>query len=336
MGGIETSVTLPQGQAAQPFILEGLTCEHYRIPTRFSAENWFEYDIVGELCWTGQLSEKTLQILIAGAGYGAVYWDFPYQPDTYSYKRAALREGYATFNYYRTGTGASDHPFGMLVNVENQVQVLAQIIQFLQTEKSIGSIVTVGHSLGSVISLAHASEYSGQLSGIILTGFLHNSNPAFNQAMRSGTDLAPFTSDFSGHIVDPVYMVSKSNTRKDIFYNLGNTDPLVPVVDELNRQTLTVAEIISMLKYFSMSAAAIQVPVLIVTGEEDFVVCGGELECGDHQRVEEHEQQFFSASACVKTRMIANAGHNINLHKNAQATYQILFEWLKAPPCMVD
>ncbi len=328
MGGIATEVQLPGGASPEPFELAELQCEHYRIPTRLSQDGWFEYEVMGEFCWTGDIAEKTLQLLIPGAGYGTVYWDFPYQPDTYSYKRAALRQGYATFNYYRTGTGASDHPFGMLVNVEHQVYVLSQLIDFFQAEHAIRSFVTVGHSLGSVIALVHAGEHSSQLDGVILTGFLHNSNPAFNQAMRKGTDLAAFTEDFGGHLFDPVYMVSKANTRKDIFYNLENTDPMVPVVDELNRQTLTVAEIISMLKYFKLSAEDVDVPVLVVTGEDDFVVCGGDLDCSNHQLVVEHESLFFSAAACVKTVMVEKAGHNINLHHNAQQTYQTMFDWL--------
>ncbi|ARN73396.1 alpha/beta fold hydrolase [Oceanicoccus sagamiensis] len=316
--GIETPVILPAGEGLSAFDLQGLTCEDYRIPTRLTPGSWFEFDIVGELCWTGQLADKTLQVLIAGAGYGPVYWDFPYQPDTYSYKRAALRAGYATFNYYRTGIGASDHPFGILVNVENQVYVLSQLIDFLQAEKSVNSVVTVGHSLGSVIAMVHAGDYSRQLEGVVLTGFLHNSNPGFNLAMRDGTELAMFASDFAGDIVDPVYMLSKPNTRKDIFYTLANTDPQVPVVDELNRQTLTVAEIISMLKYFKMPASNIEVPVLIVTGEDDFVVCGGELSCKDSQKVADYEQSLFPKSACVDTLILAGVGHNLNLHKNAR------------------
>ena len=37
----------------------------------------------------GELDGQVLQVLVSGSGYGSVYWDFPYQPDTYSYTRPA-------------------------------------------------------------------------------------------------------------------------------------------------------------------------------------------------------------------------------------------------------
>ena len=327
-GGITTTIALPPGEKVTDFELAGLHCETYRIPTRLSERSWFDFDVIGELCWTGELTGKTVQMLIAGAGYGTVYWDFPYKPDTYSYKRAALRDGYATFNYYRTGIGESDHPFGLSVTVESHAHVLSQLIDYLNAQAELGPVVTVGHSLGSVIAIAHALQFPNQVNGIILTGFIHNSNPAFNLAMRSGSELAPFTADFAGDIVDPLYMISKQGSRKEVFYNLDNTDPLVPVTDELNRQTLTVGEIISMIKYFDDLSKAIQVPVLIVTGENDFVVCGGALECDDHQAVIEFERQFFSPQACIETIILDHTGHDVNLHKNAPQSYRLMLDWV--------
>ena len=186
----------------------------------------------------------------------------------------------------------------------------------------------MGHSLGSVIAIAHAVHYQANSAGVILTGFVHNSNPDFSLAMRDGVDLAPLTQDFFGEIVDPTYMVSKEGTRKSTFYTMTNTDPIVPLVDELNRQTLTIGEIISMIEYFGPQSKNIVVPVLIVTGEDDFVVCGGDLDCTDHEAVVEYEQAFFSDQACVEIVILDDTNHNINLHKNAPESFRLMNDWV--------
>jgi pimeloyl-ACP methyl ester carboxylesterase len=327
-GGIATEIKLPAAMQHQQWTMENLFCEEYRIPARLTPDSWFEFDVVGELCWSGELQEQVLQVLVSGAGYGPVYWDFPYQPETYSYKLSALKSGHATFNYSRAGIGESDHPFGFLVNVDSHAYMLKQIIDFLKERHAIGPLITVGHSLGSVVAIAHAINYPENLSGVILTGFVHNSNPAFSLAMRDGVDLAPFSNSFFGDIVDPTYMVSKDDTREATFYTMTNTDPMVPLVDELNRQTLTVGEIISMIEYFGPQSKKITVPVLIVTGEDDFVVCGGALDCTDHEAIVKYEQAFFSEQACIETIILDDTNHNINLHKNAPQSYRLMNDWV--------
>ncbi len=102
------------------------------------------YSLVGELCAIGGFDNKTLQVLVSGAGYGSVYWDFPYQPETYSYMRAALAAGDAVFNFDRLGIGKSDHPFGMNLDVDTQAYVLAQTISALTAEQTYDAVVTLG------------------------------------------------------------------------------------------------------------------------------------------------------------------------------------------------
>jgi hypothetical protein len=84
-GGIATESKLPAVMQHQQWSMENLSCEEYRIPARLTPDSWFEFDVVGELCWSGELQEQLLQVLVSGAGYGPVYWDFPYQPEIYSF-----------------------------------------------------------------------------------------------------------------------------------------------------------------------------------------------------------------------------------------------------------
>ncbi|MSR09191.1 MAG: alpha/beta fold hydrolase [Gammaproteobacteria bacterium] len=327
-GGLKTPLPAPPGtRLATAAEMAGAGCRRQVIPVQLAPGSWLNFDVVGELCSTGELDGKVLQVLVSGSGYGSIYWDFPYQPDTYSYTRAALRAGYATFNFYRLGMGESDHPPGLLLNVDNQAYVLGQIIATLRSTHDYSAVLTVGHSFGSVIAIAHGLTHPDQVAGIVLTGFAHNTNPGFVTAMRTGVDLAAFKGPFAGRLVDPTYLISKPATRGDTFYTRANADPRVIETDELNRQTTAVAEAISASKYFGPQSRGLQVPVLLLLGEDDFVVCGGELNCREHAEAIAHEQAFFSPAACLEVVVLDDTGHDSALHLNAPQNFALMLNW---------
>lgn len=300
-GGMGRPLQGPAGAALQTAAaLPGVTCTELVIPVRLSPESLFEFDVVGDLCAAGPLAGRVLQVMVSGSGYGAVYWDFPYEPDTYSYVRAALRDGYATFHYDRLGIGRSDHPPGVLLNVDRQADVLQQVITALNEQHAFRAVATVGHSFGSVTAISHALRYPDSVAGVVLTGFAHNTNPGFTMAMRTGVDVAAFKGPFVGRLVDPTYVISKPDTRGDTFYTLENADPRVVETDELNREATALGEVISSAKYFGPQSKDLQVPVLVLLGEDDFVVCGGDLDCTDHESVVAHEAQFSAPQPAWK------------------------------------
>ncbi|MAF83070.1 MAG: alpha/beta fold hydrolase [Gammaproteobacteria bacterium] len=324
-GPLKTQGDIVLATAAE---VPGVTCREQTIPVQLSADAWFTYDAVGTLCWTGVPEGKTLAVMVSGAGYGSVYWDFPYQPNTYSFTRAALRRGLATFNFDRLGMGRSDRPFGLWLGVDNQAQVLEQIIATLKGEHRFTSVVTLGHSFGSTITLAHALAWPQSVDGIVLTGFVHNSNPGFNLAMRDGVDLAVLEGPFAGAIVDPTYLLSKADSRGDLFYTTSNVDPVVVQIDELNRQTTTIGEVVTMAKYFKDQSKALTVPAFTLIGEDDFVVCGGAVECTDHETIVAWESAFFPPAACHEIVVLDDTNHNANLHLNAPGNFQLMLDWI--------
>ena len=327
-GGLTTPLLAAPGtRLATAAEMPGVSCQRQVIPVRLSPDGWLSFDVVGELCSTGALDGQVLQVLVSGSGYGSVYWDFPYQPDTYSYSRAALRAGYATFNFYRLGMGESDHPLGLVLGVDNQAHVLGQIITALRATHDYSAVLTVGHSFGSVIAIAHGLSHPDQVAGIVLTGFAHNTNPGFVMAMRTGVDLAAVRGPFVGRIFDPTYIVSKPATRGSTFYTRANTDPRVIETDELNRQTTAVAEAISASKYFGPQSKDLQVPIFLLLGEDDFVVCGGELNCHEHALAIAHEQTFFSKAACLEVIVLDDTGHDSALHLNAAQNFALMLNW---------
>jgi pimeloyl-ACP methyl ester carboxylesterase len=309
--------------------MPGVSCEEKIIPAKLTDESWFTHDVVGTLCWTGELDGQTLAVMVSGAGYGSLYWDFPYQPDTYSFTRAALRRGLVTFNFDRLGMGKSDRPFGLQLGVDNQARVLAKIIETLKGEHQFGAVVTLGHSFGSTISVAHALTYPDNVDGLVLTGFVHNSNPGFQLAMRDGVDLAAFKGPFAGSIADPTYIISKPGSRDEIFYTMSNTDPVVVEIDELNPQTTTIGEVITMPKYFKEQSKALTIPAFTLIGEDDFVVCGGAVECTDHAAIIAWEKEFFPPAACHEIVVLEDTNHNANLHLNAQGNFRLMLDWVE-------
>ena len=328
-GGMPSALQVPDGASVQTAaILPGVSCIEVVIPVQLSADAWFSFDVVGDLCRPQAPAGKVLQVLVSGSGYGSAYWDFPYEANTYSYVRAALRSGYSTFSFDRLGIGRSDHPLGALLTVDRQAAVLEQVIAFLKQEHSPTAVVTVGHSFGSVTSIAHALAHPDSVAGIVLTGFAHNTNPGFTMAMRDGVDLAAFSGPFVGRLVDPTYVISKPDSRADTFYTLGNTDPAVVQTDELNRQPTSVGEVVSMSTYFGPQSRDLAVPVLLLVGENDFVVCGGALDCTDHGAVLAHEAEFFGPAACLETIVVDDTDHNANLHRNAPDNFAIMLDWV--------
>jgi pimeloyl-ACP methyl ester carboxylesterase len=326
-GGIDRGfATVPSYSWAAD--MEGVQCETKTIPVKLSADGFREFDLVGQLCSIGDPQNKTLQVLVSGSGYGFVYWDFPFQSDTYSYARAALRAGDAVFNFDRLGMGLSDHPFGVSLDVDTQAYVLHQTLDAITASDAFNAVVMLGHSFGSTISLAHALAYPEQSDGIVLTGFLHNFNPAFGQAMGQSISIAAFSGPLVGKLVDPTYVISKADSRGDAFYTLDNTDAGVLATDNATRETTAVGELISMSRYFADQSKALTVPVMVLVGENDFVVCGGKLDCTDHAAVVANELAYYPQAVCPEINVVVDTSHNVNLHRNAPESFSIMQDWV--------
>jgi hypothetical protein len=63
-------------------------------------------------------------------------------------------------------------------------------------------------------------------------------------------------------------------------------------------------------------------------GEDDFVVCGGQLDCREHAAAIAHEQAFFSAAACLEMVVLDDTGHDSALHRNAAQNFALMLAWV--------
>jgi pimeloyl-ACP methyl ester carboxylesterase len=71
----------------------------------------------------------------------------------------------------------------------------------------------------------------------------------------------------------------------------------------------------------------LQVPVFLLLGEDDFVVCGGKLDCRDHAGAIAYEQDYFPKAACLEMVVLDDTGHNSALQRNAPQNFALILDW---------
>src|SRR5215470_14436202 len=97
---------------------QALRCEEVLFPVALAPGQPTEFTVVGQLCARGPIHGKTIQVLVHGATYDHNIWDWPFQPERYSYVQAVTAAGYATLNMDRLGHGRSSRvPDGALLDL---------------------------------------------------------------------------------------------------------------------------------------------------------------------------------------------------------------------------
>jgi len=146
-------VSTPPAQA-----VAGTTCKDLpAIPVALSPGAPADQTVAATLC--APPKAKTVQVLLPGSTYNRSYWDFPKNPSTYSYVRAANRAGFATLNVDRLGYGRSSHPVSTSVNVDTGAYAISQLVQRLRDGRlgTFHKVIAVGHSMGSFIAFKMAA-----------------------------------------------------------------------------------------------------------------------------------------------------------------------------------
>src|SRR5437763_1293170 len=169
-----TTGAAPTHSAASP------ACRNVSVPVSLAEGLPNTYRIRGRLCLPAGPVPATVQVLLHGATYSGVYWDFPYQPERYSYVRAMVAAGYATLDIDRLGFGASSHPPSVLVPMQVGAYAVHQVIHAAR-QGTIGTrfarIILVGHSMGTVLGWLEAAKYR-DIDGFIATGNTHAVSPS--------------------------------------------------------------------------------------------------------------------------------------------------------------
>lgn len=287
--------------------------------------------IYGQLCVPASAAGRTVQLLIHGLTYSHLYWDWDYQPQIYSYVKAMNAAGYATFAIDRIGIGQSDHPPAVAITLETNAYVAHQLVTGLR-DGTIGGtgfarVVAVGHSYGSLTAVIESATFN-DVDGVVLTGMSHVFSlvgPLILLPTLIAVQADPVLSQLN---LPLLYLTTLAGTRQNSFYFAPNADPAVVARDEQTKTTVTLTEVATVLNYLLVTFH-LRTHVLVVNGDFDQLFCGLlPLSCSSPLSAFNHEQAFYPNAQSYEQALVPNAGHSINLHRNAQTGYAIIREWV--------
>lgn len=307
--------------------LSSKKCVSHSFPVSLDKGKPATYQVTGNLCSQGDPSGKTIHVLVPGFTLTSTYWDFPYQPETYSYVDAINKSGYATLSLDRLGTGKSSKPPANEITVDRHAYIVSQVIDQLRAGKVQGyqfpKVILVGHSLGSIVSTVEAVKH-GNIDGLILTGVLHTFNTEV-LSLITGTVPAKDDPVFKDEDLPEGYLSLLKKTRQ-FFYHPDNTDPEIYEVDDITKGTGVANEdnMVSLLTAI-LSSPAIKVPVYLVMGSKDEMFCNLVLSCASKEAILLRERLLYTSD--LDAFVLPNAGHNLNYQKNAPAYYKAVVDW---------
>lgn len=313
------------------------TCAAYTLPVAITDPGPADQTMWGQLCYRGSREPATVQLLVHGATYNHLYWDFPYGDGYYSYVDAATAAGYATFDVDRIGDGNSSHPPSTDVTLTAGAVALHDAVTALRTGTVGGHpfhhVIMVGHSLGSVEAWIEAARYH-DVHAVIITGALHQLNP--NLAALAQADVYSAVDDpkFADSGLDPGYLTTRPGTREALFYDPATANPAVVALDEAGKDTDTVGELDGLFSLESepvseQPSSQVNVPVLVVVGADDNIFCTGvtAYNCASAASVQSYESQYYPAAAHLRVVVIRDTGHDLALSTTAPLTDAVMIGW---------
>ncbi len=296
----------------------------------------------GQLCMpAGGVSRTraatTVQLLIPGAAYNRVYWDFPYQPERYSYQRDMARHGYATFAVDRLGSGQSTKPPSAILLDGVEAASIHQVVGHLRAGGVGGvrfeRVILVAHSLGSGVAALEAATYH-DVDGVILTSLTHLvSALVLAKVFTMSATPAALDPQLRKNGSDPGYLTTKPGHREWLFYVTRNADPQVIATDEATKDQISSLGLGTVIvrDFLGPTSRGIDVPVLLAVGEKDVVLCGFlARDCSSAEALRKQEALYFGPAAELSTYVLPEAGHTIGLHKNAGEYREATRAWLRA------
>ncbi|UFS93059.1 alpha/beta hydrolase [Nocardia huaxiensis] len=276
----------------------------------------------------------TVLVMMAGSNYNHTYWDFPYAPETYNFRRAMNAAGFATLVADRLGNGASTRPPSLSLTATATADALHGLVQALRAgfggAQPFSKVVTAGHSLTSGTSVIEATTHH-DVDGVLLTGYSHT---------LSIPDVLGVISTYHPAVEDPLfrdrgydsgYLVTRPGARESDFHGPGNVDPQVLAVDEATKETFSLTEypdgLTSTLPGMSESITA---PVMIVNGGQDRLSCGPAFSiCADTAALQAAEAPYFAPAARLRTYVLPGSGHSLNLALNTKDYQAAVIDWLR-------
>jgi pimeloyl-ACP methyl ester carboxylesterase len=286
------------------------------------------YTVAASLCAKDPANKRVLLITAHGATYNRLYWNWPQNPQVYSFVEQQP-ESVTVLNLDLLGSGRSSHPASAYLTLPAQASAIHQIVRTMRA-RGFEKIVLIGHSSGSGVVTQEAATYH-DVDGLIVTGFLHRFGTSpLPGALAVPMALYPAMLDprFASKGLDPGYLTTRPGERGNSgFYNTAAADPAVIAYDDAHKDVVSAAHAMGFVAVVSNPtiSRAVDVPVLSIVGSLD----GGFCDAPNCPQANE-EAAAWSPAAQLEVRVIPTAGHDIHLHgaPYADAEFRYIREWL--------
>ncbi|KAJ5307542.1 alpha/beta-hydrolase [Penicillium atrosanguineum] len=280
------------------------------------------YMIGATLCGTGE----TMLVLTHGILESKLYWD-PSLPGAgkYSFIDAAVKAGYSVLSYDRIGVGSSSKVNG-LTDAQFQVEtaVLNKIVEYARKIPHISKVALIGHSYGSYISSASASQVD--VDALVLTGFTGTFTYFGPFLAGSNLRVANTLDAARWGDLDSAY-ISTADLYSETYIYFASPyfdHSIAKWAFEVSTQPFAVGELPSLLNT-TLDYTSITAPVYILQGQYDVSACGGNC-----VGLLDATAAMFPGSKAVEWVDDLPAGHSLNLHKVAPKAFKMIFDFLSA------
>jgi pimeloyl-ACP methyl ester carboxylesterase len=318
---------------ASPAAADSPTCTAYRLPVALSAGGPADQTVAATLCVPAGGAPQ-VDLLVAGTTYNSSYWDWPQPAATYSFVRRELAAGRATLAYDRIGSGASSRPLlSALVTEGADAHVTHQLVQWLRA-RPFGQVNLIGHSLGAIVAMTEAGLYA-DVNRVVVTSMLHLPGLGAGAIGLFGSFYpAALDPKFALSVTDLQYLTTEPGTRGTSFYHALTADPNVIAYDEAHKDVTSDTEVVEALTRLEVPAPLndtykIHVPVLVVMGQHDNLLCGLAVSCLQDSTVQANEAPYYASASSFTARTVPDTAHDLALHPSAGVSFGIIDQWLR-------
>lgn len=199
---------------------------------------------------------KASVIFVHGLGEHSLKYD--------AFAERFYRERIAAFSYDQRGHGRSEGKRGHINRFEELVEDLRRFVDIVKVQTLKQDVYLIGQSLGGVVSIIYAIEYSSQIKGVVL------SSPVFrlkNPPSEVETAIVKTLNFFV-----PTLTLFNRIPFEDISHDEGAI--LETKKDRLSHRLISIRlylEMVKSMKYVYDNITKIKVPVLLLHGTGDKV-----------------------------------------------------------------
>ncbi|MER5294959.1 alpha/beta fold hydrolase [Streptomyces pharetrae] len=319
-----TATTAPPAHPGKP---AGTNCTPFTSRVAPAEDTPADQHIAGTLCTPRGTRATTVQLLVHGGTYDRDYWSVRARTGSPTYVESATRAGHATLAFDRLGTGTSSAPHSSRFTETTHEWVTLQLIRALR-DRGYRKVVLVGHSFGATVARMVAVKHPDAVDGLILTGEgappnLTAFEEMFHLYMPAGQH--PL---LAWRRLDDGYLALRTGAKTDWFYDRRTTEPHVMLRDELTTEPSVYPTDPA---YGDISLnGRIRVPVLVVVGQNDRLICGGQgADCSTPAALKAAAAPLYGPQARLETLLIPATGHSLNMHRTAPAWYAYAQDWTK-------